>query len=101
MRDPMSTTHQIHFDNYRYVNWVLFFLASLINSFPTQAFSAITPIIVEVYQVSETESAIPSMLFPISYVLLLLPVNYILDKKGLKLGTSICKEEVRQAKCAC
>ena len=43
---------QIQSDNYRYVNWGLFFLASLINSFPTQAFAAITPIIVDVYGVS-------------------------------------------------
>ena len=82
-------------DSYRYVNWALFFFASLINSFPTQAFAAITPIIVDVYDVSEVISTIPSMLFPISYVFLFIPVNYILDKKGLKPGTLICKYGVR------
>ena len=32
-------------DPYRYINWLLFFLAASINSVPTQAFSGVSPII--------------------------------------------------------
>ena len=40
------------------------------------------------------------MLFPISYVFLFIPVNYILDKRGLKLVTAICTSPVRQVRYA-
>ena len=40
------------------------------------------------------------MLFPISYVFLFIPVNYILDKRGLKLGTAIFISPFRQVRYA-
>lgn len=36
-------------DPYRYVNWLLFTLAAIINSIPTQAFSGVSPIITRIY----------------------------------------------------
>jgi hypothetical protein len=40
-------------DPYRYVNWVLYFLAASINSIPTQAFAGVSPIIKDLYEVGE------------------------------------------------
>jgi fucose permease len=77
-------------DSYRYVNWILFVLAAFANSIPTQAFSGVSPTISKVYEITQLEATIPSLIYPISYVFLLIPANYILDKKGLKLGTLIC-----------
>jgi fucose permease len=66
-------------------------LAAFSNSIPTQAFSGVAPTISKVYDISQFEATIPSIIYPVSYIFLLIPANYILDKKGLKLGTLICK----------
>ena len=87
-------------DPYRYVNWILYFLASTINSIPTQAFSGVSPNITGIYEVSEFEANAIGLIFPISYVFLLLPVNYIIDKKGLKISTLICTIICIKARCA-
>ena len=87
-------------DSYRYINWTLFFLAALANSVPTQAFSGISPIIKDVYDVSEFSANFQSLIYPISYIYMLLPANYIIDKKGLKIGTLICKFKAIQARFA-
>lgn len=81
---------EVKADSYRYVNWVLFVGAALANSIPTQAFSSVSPIICEVFGVSQFEATVPSILYPLTYVFMLLPANYILDKRGLKLGTLFC-----------
>lgn len=39
-------------DKYRYVNWIVFILAALANSVPTQAFSGVSPTITKVYEIS-------------------------------------------------
>jgi fucose permease len=65
-------------------------MAALINSFPTQAFSGVSPTISKVYNITQFEVTIPSLIYPTSYIFLLIPANYILDKRGLKLGTLIC-----------
>jgi fucose permease len=77
-------------DPYRYINWAVFALAAAINSIPTQAFSGVSPIISEVYEITEFEANIPGFIFPLSYLFMLIPSNYILDKKGLKPGTLFC-----------
>lgn len=78
-------------DQYRYVNWILFILAAFCNSIPTQAFAGVAPTVAKVYDISQFAVTIPSLIYPISYIFILIPANYILDKKGLKLGTLICK----------
>jgi fucose permease len=78
-------------DPYRYINWALYVLAALINSIPTQAFSGVSPIITDVYAINEFEANLTSLIYPISYIFILLPANYIIDKKGLKLATLLCK----------
>jgi hypothetical protein len=44
---------EVKADRYRYVNWVLFVAAALANSIPTQAFSSVSPIICQVFSVSQ------------------------------------------------
>ena len=78
-------------DSYRYINWLLFFLAASINSVPTQAFSGIAPIISRVYDIGEPITNIQTLIYPCSYLFLLLPANYIIDQKGLKKGSLFCK----------
>ena len=86
------TSMDIQPDTYRYINWLLFFLAASINSIPTQAFSGVAPIISEVYDISEPLTNAQTLFFPLSYIFILLPANYVIDKKGLKIGTLFCIE---------
>ncbi len=39
-------------DSYRYVNLFLFILVALVNSFPAQAVTGVSPIIKKVYNIS-------------------------------------------------
>ena len=77
-------------DSYRYVNWLIYFLAALVNSVPTQLFSGVSPIAKRVYEITEFEVNLAGLFYPISYIILLIPANYVIDKMGLKLGTLIC-----------
>lgn len=82
---------QITADPYRFVNLTLFLLVAVSNSIPCQAFSGVAPAISEIYNVSGLEVNANSLFFPIMYVIMILPANYIIDEKGLKLGTLLCK----------
>jgi len=81
---------EIQYDSYRYINWLLFFLAALVNSVPTQLFVGVSPIAKRVFDITEFEVNLVGLFYPFSYILLLIPANYIIDKMGLKLGTLIC-----------
>ena len=76
-------------DNYRYINLTLFLLGACVNSFPPQSFSAIAPHTKDLYDVSEIVVNLNSAIYPLMYVFLIFPVNYILDTYGIKLGTLI------------
>ena len=81
---------EIQYDSYRYINWLLFFLAALVNAIPTQLFAGVSPIAKRVFDITEFEVNLVGLFYPFSYILLLIPANYIIDKMGLKLGTLIC-----------
>ena len=77
-------------DPYRYVNWALYFFAAMISNAPVQVFSGVSPIIRDVYKVTEVEANSVSLLFAFCCVLLLFPANYVIDQKGIKVATLIC-----------
>lgn len=83
---------EIQKDSYRFINLALFVTASVINSTPSQVFSGVSPTIAEIYEVSEVEVNVTSAIYSISFLIMLLPANYIIDKKGLKTGTLICNK---------
>ena len=72
---------------YRFVNLILFVLASLINSFQGSAFGSIAPIITEVYKVDEIYVNLNGMVYAFMYLIVVFPTNYILHKRGIKFGT--------------
>ena len=80
---------EIESSPYRYVNLVLFMLAGFCNAFPTNSFSSVGPIIMDVYEVDEIFVNINAMIFGIMYVLCVFPINYILERYGLKIGLAI------------
>ena len=77
-------------DPYRYVNWALYFLAAIVSNVPVQVFSGVSPIIRDVYEVSELSANSVGLLFALCCVFLLFPANYVIDQKGLKSATLIC-----------
>ncbi len=86
-----TITHTIQPDSYRFINLGLFFLAAISNSIPCQTFAGIGPTISSLYSISSLEVNANSLFYPIMYVLMILPANYIIDQKGIKLGTLFCK----------
>ena len=80
---------EIKEDRYRYVNLVLFIMAGCCNNIPPNAFTAVGPTIQEVYHLQELSVNSNNLIYPIMYLILIFPVNYILEVYGLKVGTVI------------
>lgn len=68
---------------------MLFVLAGCCNNIPPNAFTAVAPTISRVYDIDEIYVNSNNMIYPIMYVIMIFPVNYILETYGLKIGTLI------------
>ena len=66
-------------------------LAGLCNTIPSNTFITVGPTIRDVYQVSELVVNANAMIYPLMYILTIFPVNFVLEKYGLKIGTLIGK----------
>jgi hypothetical protein len=74
-----SPSHTILPDRYRLVNLLLFLLAAVSNSIPCQALAGVGPAISHIYKLSSLEVNANSLFYPIMYVIMILPANYIID----------------------
>ncbi|CAL8097037.1 unnamed protein product [Orchesella dallaii] len=74
---------------YRWVVLALFVVYSMSNAFQWIQFSIITGIIVQFYGVSEEMVDMTSMIYMITYIPLIFPATFLLEKKGLRLAVII------------
>lgn len=73
----------------RWVNLVVFLLASIVNCIPTHTFTPINSTVTSVYSVNKTLVGLNTLLFPISHPLLAFLANWVLDRFGLRVGVTI------------
>lgn len=76
-------------DSYRFINLGLFLLVAISNSIPLQAFTGVSFIISDIYKESILIVNINWISYFLLYMVMILPTNYIIDKKGLKTATLI------------
>ncbi|ODN05558.1 putative MFS-type transporter C09D4.1 [Orchesella cincta] len=74
---------------YRWVVLALFVVYSMSNAFQWIQFSIITGIIVQFYGVTEEMVDMTSMIYMITYIPLIFPATFFLEKKGLRLAVII------------
>ncbi len=77
---------------YRWVVLFSYFLAGVLSQIIWITFSPILPIVENVYGVSEANVGLLSAVFPITFIILALPVGYLVDSRGFRtavlIGTS-------------
>ncbi len=78
--------------NYKWIVLFAYFLAGIFSQIVWITFSPILPIVENVYGVSEADVGLLSAVFPITFIVLALPVGYLVDSKGFRtavlIGTS-------------
>ncbi len=60
------------------------------NSIPFQTIAGISPAISKIYDVSVLETTVGSLAHSFSYIIMVFPASYVIDKKGIKIGTLAC-----------
>lgn len=75
--------------SYRFINFGIYCLAALVNSLPAQTFSSINSLVSDRFQYDQILVTLNTLFFPILHPLFAFPVNWILDKFGMRIGCTI------------
>jgi hypothetical protein len=89
MKSPLLQSSTIKPDPYRYKNLLLFSLIAICNSLPIQAFTGVQFIISSIYNQPILVVNINWISYFVLYLIMILPANYLIDQKGLKIATLI------------
>lgn len=65
---------------------VVYVLAALVNSVPVHTFSSINVVVENTFDISSIEVTMNALLFTIAHPLLAVPINWIINKKGMHFG---------------
>lgn len=71
---------------YRYVIFTAYFFAALVCSLPVNTFASINSKVENLFELSVVEVTLNTLLFPIAHTLFAFPCNWVLNKKGIRVG---------------